>query len=290
MACLFAHRLSAAGIAVTMLGSWAAGLTALRNDGVRLKGEDGALPVRVATNPADCAGARLALVLVKSWQTERAAAQLAECLAADGVALTLQNGLGNREKLEAALGAERVALGITTAGATLVDPGVVRPAGEGVITVGRHPRLPMLLTLSERADFEVRSVSTSEELLWSKLAINAAINPLTALLGVLNGELLNRPSARALMGQAAGEVAAIASALHIELTFSDAAGAAEEVARRTAANVSSMLQDVRRGAPTEIEAICGAVAEAAVKLGVRAPVNRTLALLVKSLVEGGSIR
>ena len=114
MACLFAHRLSTAGVAVTMLGSWPEGLTALRSEGVRLEGEDNALPVLATSDPADCAGARLALVLVKSWQTERAAGQLADCLAADGVALTLQNGLGNRKKLEGSLRKERGALGITT--------------------------------------------------------------------------------------------------------------------------------------------------------------------------------
>ena len=68
---------------------------------------------------ANVSDAKYAIVLVKAWQTERAARQLAECLAEDGLAVTLQNGLGNRETLVESLGADRVALGTITVGATL---------------------------------------------------------------------------------------------------------------------------------------------------------------------------
>jgi hypothetical protein len=88
---------------------------------------------------------------------------------------------------------------------------------------------------------------------WGKLVINAAINPLTALLGVPNGELLARPAARALMADLACEAAAVAAAQGIRLPYPDPVAAAEGVAQRTAANRSSMLQDVQRGAPTEID-------------------------------------
>ncbi len=75
LATLFAARLSAAGVDVTMLGSWREGLAALRKSGAGLEGED-TQRVRATDNPADCRGAKFALVLVKSWQTERAASQL----------------------------------------------------------------------------------------------------------------------------------------------------------------------------------------------------------------------
>ena len=110
---------------------------------MRLLDEDGSerrLPGAGRALPAGLpAGAVYALVLVKSWQTERAAGQLAACLAQDGLALTLQNGLGNRETLAAALGAQRVAAGVTTLGATLLGPGRVRLAGEGMHQPGAAP-------------------------------------------------------------------------------------------------------------------------------------------------------
>jgi 2-dehydropantoate 2-reductase len=281
-----------------MLGTWREGLEALRDYGVRVAGAGGserAYPVHATAEPADCEGARLALFLVKSWQTERAARQLAACLAPQGLVLTLQNGLGNREKLVEALddksprgkakGERRVALGVTTGGATLVGPGRVRPGGEGVISLGAHPRLDPLVELLERAGFAVEVLPGADDLLWSKLVINAAINPLTALLRVPNGELLARPAAQTLMDDAAREAAAVAVAMGQSLTFSDPVAAARTVAQRTAVNHSSMFQDVQRGAPTEIDAICGAIVAAGEECGVPTPVNRTLWLLVKALVN-----
>jgi 2-dehydropantoate 2-reductase len=240
--------------------------------------------VQATSDPAECAGARLAFVLVKSWQTARAARQLAACLAAEGVALTLQNGLGNFEALADTLGPERVALGVTTMGATLLGPGWVRPGGAGPISLGAHERLAPLVALLRQAGFAVETVADPERLLWAKLVINAAINPLTALLRVPNGELLARPQARTLLAATAREAAVVAAALGQDLPYADPVAAAEDVARRTASNRSSMLQDVLRGAPTEIDAICGAIVGAGEARGVAVPVNRTLWLLVRALV------
>ncbi len=286
LASLFAARLAAVGLDVTMLGTWQAGLEALERDGLRLVEPGGAAhayPVRVTADPSACAPARWALVLVKSWQTERAAQQLLDCLRPDGIALTLQNGLGNREILAEVLGKDRVALGTTTTGATLLAPGAVRPGGEGTISLEPQARLASLIRLLEAAGFTVETASDLDTLIWGKLVVNAAINPLTALLRVPNGELLARPHARKLMAQVAMEVAEVAKAGGANLPFDDPAAAAERVARRTASNQSSMLQDVLRGGKTEIDAICGAIVRAGEELKVPTPVNRTLWHLVESL-------
>jgi 2-dehydropantoate 2-reductase len=286
MACLVAARLIAAGLPAMMLGNWDAGVDAVRRFGIRVVQPDGGeqiYPARITDRPEDCAGVRYAIVLVKSWQTARAARQLAECLHPAGIALTLQNGLGNRELLAAALGERRAALGITTLGSTLLGPGVVRPAGEAVISLSAHPAVPALAELLQAAGFKIEMVADAEGLVWGKLVINAAINPLTALLGVANGELLERPSARLLMQAVAQETADVAAALGIPLPYLDPLEAAEAVARRTALNRSSMLQDVQRGAPTEIDAICGAIVGAGEQAGVPTPINRTLLQLIHGL-------
>ena len=287
---LFAARLAGAGQPVTMLGSWPEGTRALREKGVRLSGADGLIrqyPVQVAETPAECRGTRLALVLVKAWQTEHAAGQLAECLGEDGLAVTLQNGLGNIEILARYLGRERTALGVTTTGATLLSPGLARAGGEGLVSIEDHPRLAPLTEALRSASFNVDVVADAGALAWGKLVINAAINPLTALLRVPNGELLERPEARALMGALAREAAAVASAVGVRLHFDDPARAAEDVAHRTAANHSSMYQDIQRGAPTEIDAICGAVCAHGQESGVPTPVNWTMWQLVKAAVGQG---
>ncbi len=288
LATLFAWRLASAGYNITLLGSWQLGVRALRANGARLvdaHGSEQAFPVRVVGDAKDCLGTQCALVLVKSWQTSRAAGQLAQCLAEDGVAVTLQNGLGNYEALQEKLGSDRVALGSTTTGATLLGPGLVKAGGEGPISIQSHPRLAPLEQALKSAGFQVELVTDANALVWGKLVINSAINPLTALLRVPNGELLNRPAARALMRALAGETAAVASAQHVKLGFPDPVALVEDVASRTASNYSSMFQDIRRGAPTEIEAICGAISRLGRQHGIATPINDACWRLVQAMTE-----
>lgn len=287
MACLFGARL-AERMPVVLLGSWPQGLAAIERDGIRVEvaEETSVRRVDVTSDPVELAGAKQALVLVKSWQTARAADQLAELLAPEGVALTLQNGLGNAETLARALGDERTAVGVTTYGANLVGPGRVRPGGEGQVLLEDHPRVDGVRAMLASAGLRVDVVDDVTGLAWGKLAVNAGINPLTALLEIRNGELLERPAAARVLEEAAREVAAVAAAQGIELPQGDPAEVARQVARRTATNRSSMLQDLARGAPTEIEAICGAVVERGRQFGVATPVNWTLWQLVAAEVEG----
>ena len=286
LASLFAARLSRAGYSITMLGSWKAGLEALQSHGVRLLDPDGnehQFHVRATADPRECRGVRHALVLVKAWPTEQAAGQLRECLADDGLAVTLQNGLGNREALARSLDSSRVALGVTTTGATLLGPGLVREGGEGSISMERHQALDPIEGALRAAEFHVNVVEDAQSLIWGKLVINAAINPLTAILRVPNGRLLELPSAREMMASLAMEAARVAEADLVPLPFPDPVAAAEDVARRTADNHSSMLQDVLRGAPTEIDAICGAVVKIGQKHGVETPTNWACWKLMKAV-------
>ncbi|MGZ6989381.1 MAG: ketopantoate reductase family protein, partial [Thermoanaerobaculia bacterium] len=185
---------------------------------------------------------------------------------------------GNVEKLGA-----RAHLGVTAVGATLLGPGHVRTGGDGPTQIAGPDLLAEVL---RSAGFDSRAVDAAQgaSLAWGKLAVNAGINALSAILNVPNGELLARPEARRLMEQAANEVAAVARAKGIALPFADAAAEARRVAAATASNLSSMLQDVRRGAPTEVEAINGAVVREGVRAGVPTPVNEELRRLVAAAV------
>lgn len=288
LATLFAARLSEAGHGVHMLGTWKKGLAELKQHGARMvdaNGKERAFQVHATDDPREVSGAKFAIVLVKSWQTARVARQLKESLAADGHALTLQNGLGNLETLALDLGMGRVSMGVTTTGATLVGPGLVRAGGEGVISIEQNQALGPLETALRSSNFNLQIVADAQSLIWGKLVINAAINPLTALLQVPNGELLSHPKARRMMGELARETAEVAEAEHVDLPFSNPVSAAEDVARKTATNLSSMFQDVRRGAPTEIDAICGAVMKMGQKHGIRTPYNKACWTMVRASVS-----
>jgi 2-dehydropantoate 2-reductase len=277
LGCWFAARLAHAGERVTVAGTWAEGLAAIARDGIRVQE-----PEREFT--ARCAVARVTgplpqvpvvLVLVKSHQTASIAPAAARAAAPDGRIVTLQNGVGNRELLQRHGGGERVRAGIVVAGVRLLAPAVVS-AWPATVTLGDpgDPALNDLAQALQRAGITVRRVDDIEPELWKKLAVNCAINPLTALRGVPNGALLEQADTRALMTAAADEVAAVAAARGTPIA--DAAGAALEIARVTAGNRSSMLQDLERGARTEIDALSGAVVREGRRLGVAVPVNERL--------------
>ncbi len=286
LACLFAARLAAINVKVTLLGSWREGISAVNQQGVSLENSEGTkvFPVRATCSLKDFQNLKYTLVLVKSWQTERAAAQISQFLSPDGLAVTLQNGLGNFEILQRELGRNRVTQGVTTAGATLLGPAHVRQVAPPRISLGKHPRVQALDRILRAAGFLVHVEDQLESLIWKKLMINSAINPLTAVLQVPNGRLLELPGARKIMSTAAQEIAGLAKLKGIPVQDVDPWAAVEGVARSTAQNLSSMLQDIRRGAPTEIEAINGAVVREASQVGMNVPINYTLLQLVRALV------
>jgi 2-dehydropantoate 2-reductase len=244
--------------------------------------------VAVAVLGAPVRAADVVVVLVKAPDTAAVAAHLPGLLDAGGMVLTLQNGLGAQAILAEALGADRVLVGSTAQGATLLAPGQVRHAGAGDTLLGwaagQGPVTPpaRVAGMLTQAGWVATVVPDMAPVLWGKLAVNCAINPLTGLLNVTNGELLAVPGARELMRAAAYEVAAVARAQGIELE-GDPAARAEAVAQATGANRSSLLQDLDRGRTTEIDFISGTVVQAAERVGVGAPINRELWRRVRAL-------
>jgi 2-dehydropantoate 2-reductase len=291
MGCLFAAKLEAAAH-VGMIGHWPAQLESLQRSGLTLEHPDGrfthhnlhATEIPHGEPPAD-----LALVLVKSWQTTQAAQVAANVLAPNGIALTLQNGLGNLEQLTAVLTPSRATLGVTSAGAAVIEPGRVRHAGYGQTYLAPGQTDGTLITqfaaMLNQVGFDVQVSKQVDSLVWGKLIVNAGINPLTALLHKPNGYLVQNELARQLMYAAANEAANVAQALNIKLPYANPAAQAEAVARATAVNLSSMLQDVRRDAPTEIEAICGAIVQNGHEQNVPTPINEKLVNLIKAKRE-----
>ena len=282
MGSLFAARLVPFAN-ISLLGHWEQQLDTIQQNGLELiepNGRSFSQPIHATNNLKEIPSADFILVLVKSHQTERVAQQAQQILAPTGLVITLQNGIGNLETLTAVLGAQSTTLGITSEGATIVKPGTVRHAGWGhthlAQTVETAVQLSKFSNLLKQAGFQVTISDEVDSLVWGKLAVNAGINPLTALLGVPNGFLAENEAARRFMMLAANEVAQVAQAQNVQLAFPDAGQRALEVAQATAMNHSSMLQDVLRGAQTEIDVICGAVVSYGQKFNVPTPVNKLL--------------
>ncbi|MDA8146508.1 MAG: 2-dehydropantoate 2-reductase [Thermaerobacter sp.] len=252
----------------------------------RGRSKETARPAAVVADPAQAAPAWLVLFLVKAYATQEAAPAAAKLRAAGGVVLSLQNGLGNLEILQAVVGRARVLGGVTAQGAYLREPGWAVHAGEGPTFVGEAQgpataRVREVAALFTAAALPAQVTDDLEGQLWEKVLLNAGINPLTALLRGRNGMLREGPAAE-LLALAVAEGAAVARARGVELPHPDPVALARAVVAATARNRSSMLQDLTRGRPTEVEQISGVICREGERLGVPTPVNRVLALMVRA--------
>jgi 2-dehydropantoate 2-reductase len=240
-------------------------------------------PLRDGEAPVDAA-----IVTTKTPGTSWAAEIAAKILAPDGVALTIQNGLGNYETLVEHVGHPRAAVGVIYVGAQLVN-GELRATGPGKVELGRpmattsRMKLDELGRLLREGGMDVTVVDDAWPAVWRKVVTNAAVNPLTALIRRTNAELLADAPASRVADCLAREVARVATASGVRIGEEEAVKQWRAMAALTGANRSSMLQDVEAGRPTEVDAISGAVAREGERRGVAAPLNQAMTLLVASL-------
>lgn len=291
MGSLFGGRLSLAGHEVVLYDVYREHVEKVARDGLAI--EDAATGVvttarpRASADPDAVEGSRVLVFFVKSTATEQAAAQFAAFAGKDTIALTLQNGLGNEGIIRRFFGPERTAAGVTSQGATFLGPGRIRHAGKGPTHIamadGKNDKLAALAAALGGAGFETHVEDDVAALVWSKLVINVGINALTAITGQPNGKLLESEEAKAVMADLVAEAVAVAKASGIRLSYDDPLATVYEVAGRTGANRSSMLQDFDKGRETEIDFMNGAIVREAAAQGLGVPVNLTVTRLIKAL-------
>ncbi|NLX19316.1 MAG: 2-dehydropantoate 2-reductase [Desulfobulbus sp.] len=290
LGCLFGALL-AAHASVTLYTTNSDHARVINEDGLLLTGMDGrrhnlALPVLTAPEQYD-RRADLILICTKARSTGAAAGTAEQLLAADGLVLTLQNGLGNLEQIAARVGSRRAAAGITAQGATLQAPGRVLHAGNGATVLavgpGQDTAVAAVVGLFNRAGLDADISHDVDALLWSKLIVNVGINGLAAMLRVPNGTLTEVDACRNLLDELVTEAMAVARALRIDLDYEEQLDRVHRVCRQTSANRASMLQDVLRKVPTEIDVINGAVVAKGRETGIATPANQFLTRMIKAL-------
>lgn len=262
----------------------------LQRDGLTMKSGAQTIhcPVLATADPAEPGPADLVLVCVKSHQLAETFDNISLLCHPQSLAVLLQNGIGHLQYAPEI--PATVAAGVTTLGATLVAPGHVRYAGAGITRLGllsRHTgagenHLLETASLLTECGIECHAVKAIEPFVWAKLMINVGINALTAIHNCPNGRLIENRELLTTMTAAVEEARAVAQALGIN-GLEDAVNSTIAVCRGTAANISSMLQDVRNGKTTEIDSINGAIIRLAEKQGVAVPINRRLFEQVKEI-------
>ncbi|MCX5684615.1 MAG: 2-dehydropantoate 2-reductase [Planctomycetota bacterium] len=287
--CCLAVRLAlaAGGPKVTLIDHRADRAARLSARPILIHTPSGDLEARIAVRTAPDAPADLVLLATKAYAARAAAAAAAVWIGGAPV-VCLQNGLGVAAEVAAALPRTKVVTGVSYQGANFVREGEFNHVAILRTHLGYEGRGPddtvrAAAGLLGRAGYEPRVEADMTPLVWGKLIVNAAINPVAALVGVTNGEVDARPTLRALAAAIVSEAEAVARARNIALPYADGVEAMLATARGTADNRCSMLQDLEAGRPTEIDYLNGAIAASAEGCGVAAPANRAIAALIRQV-------
>jgi 2-dehydropantoate 2-reductase len=238
----------------------------------------------------------LILICTKSISTLNAANIAKELISNHGYCISIQNGIGNENIISSVIGFESVLGGVITHGANKIDSTTINWAGIGEVVIGKMPltkiekmKLNEFTELLNNAGLNASNVSDIRLNLWSKLSINAAVNPLAAICGVTNGALLE-PALFESACSAMFEVLNVARELGIEMPNNfEMIDLLSQILISTKENRCSMLQDLMKGKITEIDAICGEVIRRAESLGIQTPINSTLMSIISGISFSNTI-
>lgn len=287
MGLYFTARLRDAGVKVRVFDTHPAVQAALKNDFV-VESDEGerTYSVDVVLDHDELGQFDIVFVFVKSNQTAAVARVLNAVLSPHTVVVTLQNGLGNRETLEQSQLLTVVA-GTTAVGATRLNEGRVRLAGVGETVIGGRTTAAVqkVFTLLTQLGLPVSITAEVDAAIWRKAIINAAINPIAALVGVPNGALLTLPGIQKLQQRVINEAVHVAQTQGLCFSAEALFEVVKTVCKNTQTNLCSMLQDLQAGRPTEIDSINGRMVALAAVAGFALPVNKALTDLIQSRTQ-----
>ncbi len=282
--CLFGYRLQKAGIPVAMINRQH------QFDPLPLSVQEDSVTTRVQLAGFDKSSASIKYLLIttKAHQTIDALQPLRSYIDTNTTLITLQNGLGTQESIQRLFPQNTLLAATTTEGANRPEPATLVHAGKGKTWIGpwqeqaTHKAQQLHRWWADALDLTLDQHILQR--LWQKLAINCAINPLTVLYDCCNGELLDNRQALRQMAYICEEADKVMRAERIK-PVAPLFESATNVALATRNNISSMLQDARRGQPTEIEFINGYVIGKARQHGIACPHNEDITQRVVQLTH-----
>jgi 2-dehydropantoate 2-reductase len=291
MACLWAAQLRAAGHPVHLIARHPEAREEYHGITLETAGQTLKLGVHVqaAQHPGPIAQL---LVCTKAQDTLHALQQIRHRLAADACVVLLQNGMGFHDQAQQLLAPARLFCALTTEGAWMRAPFHVVHAGVGHTLLGAYPVGDSELARELREQLpcerlDIRADTDIASAMWRKLAVNCAINALTAVHQCPNGALLQDATITEEFNQLCAEISAILHAAGQSAVAAEVLQRATEVATRTAANRSSMLQDVTAGRRTEIDYINGFLCQLAAEAGADCRLNAALCQQIHALEQPG---
>jgi len=287
MGSLFGFLLHKAGKNVWLLDKHPELTSHVRNKGLQVENISGEhrVSIPITTNAHEIGWADLIIIFVKAYDTTQAIMDVTPLIRQKSVVLTLQNGIGNVEKIAGVVDRRRIIAGTTAHGATVLGLGHIRHAGTGETIIGQldgqiTERLHKIRNFFDSAGISVQITQDVSSLLWSKLLINVGINPLTGITNLRNGRLLDFEEAREIMHKAVDEAREVMFQKKIRPIYEDHHNKVDSVCQATARNFSSMLQDLLNKKRTEIDFISGIITSEGHNAGIDTPINQALTHLI----------
>ncbi len=290
MGSAFGGLLTESGQDVLLIDRWKDHVDALNATGLILKEKSRSRVIRVkATTDIHGVGqADLMVLLVKSYHTGETMKQARSFIGKNTLVLSLQNGLGNEEKIAEILGKDRVLGGVTHSGSVLLGPGEVS-FGRDRTCIGEldgkvTERVREIVRVFNQAGLETEASDNISAMIWSKLLVNVAVSALSAITRLPHGGMEQVEALKATAFEAVDEAVRVAAACSVKLSLQDPGEVwAKAMEGLSPGHKSSMLKDVEKGARTEIDVINGAVVSFGEKFSVPTPVNRTLVSCIKGI-------
>ncbi len=288
MGSVYAGLLAGAGNEVMVVDGWQAHVDAIRANGLRIEGASGDHTVRLrAYTQPPSETVDLVIVAVKAVQVAGAAQTTVKLMGPDTVVLTIQNGLGSADTVADAVGQDRLAVGIAAAfGASLRGPGHAHHNSMNAVKMGAYAglapaRVEEVAALWRGAGFTADAVANVAAMQWEKLICNVAFSAPCALTGLTVGQAMDDADMGPIGLAAAVEAWQVALARKVPISVTDPEAHVRAFGERVRDARPSVLLDHDARRPSEIDVINGAVPREAAKCGLAAPVNATLAALVR---------
>lgn len=292
MGTLYGGRLALAGEEVTMIDVVEPAVRRMDREGLILELVDGVHTAKVSARLAaemDFA-ADLVILFTKSVYSRAALESAKTFIGPDTVVMTLQNGLGNLELVAEYVPMERIIVGISDFPSDLIETGHIRSIGEGhtrIMTAagGETAFLQDVCRRFEAAGLHCSITPDIMATIWTKVAVNATANSITSVCRLRCGVLIDTPEAWQLALRIVDEIVMVAAADGVKLDREAIVDNVHKVMEAMPDHLTSMEQDVLAKRPTEVGSINGGVVKKAKALGLDAPCNETMYLLIRTIEQ-----
>jgi 2-dehydropantoate 2-reductase len=291
MGSVYGALLADAGNELWMFDRWRDHVDAMRGKGLRCTGASGdrTVPINATVDAAAAGRCELVVVATKVMDIEAGVRAAAPMIGPETLVLTIQNGLGNVERIQRVLGPENLLFGIAGGfGAEMKAPGHVHHNGMEAINLaelrgGVTDRLERIAEVWRHAGFKVATFDDLWPVVWSKLIANVAFSAICTVTGMRVGQVRANEAAWGIACACVAEAAAVAQAKGVRLAYDDPVQWVSDFAGKIPNARPSMYQDLLAGRRSEIDSIQGGVVAEGSKLGVPTPTCALMVQLVKAL-------